>query len=114
MAGHETRQGPLELLVVDVAPEGRDLEHRLSEQIGVTLRDPDLDPQQVALTDAVVESARESGVTVWEQVAHSGEPIERLASLVALTDYAATYLALGLGLDPSVSRHVTELRDRTS
>ena len=80
----------------------------------LTLRDPDLDPQQVALTDAVVDSARESGVTVWEQVAHSGEPIERLASLVALTDYAATYLALGLGLDPSVSRHVTELRDRTS
>ena len=46
--------------------------------------------------------------------ARSGRPIERLASLVALTDFAATYLALGLGLDPSVSRHVTELRDRTS
>jgi len=80
----------------------------------LALRDPDLDLQQVALADAVVESARESDVTVWEQQAHSGEPIERLASLVALTDFAATYLALGLGLDPSVSRHVTELRDRTS
>jgi len=86
-----------------------------SPRLGLlTLRDPDLDPQQVALTDAVVASARESGVTVWEQLAHPGEPIERLASLVALTDYASTYLALGLGLDPSVSRHVTELRDRTS
>ena len=41
------------------------------------------------------------------------EPVERLASLVALTDFAATYLAIGLGLDPSVSRHVAELRDRT-
>ena len=40
-------------------------------------------------------------------------PIERLASLVALTDFAATYLALGLGLDPAVSRHVADLRDRT-
>lgn len=80
----------------------------------LALRDPDLDPQQVDLADAVVESARDSGVTVWEQQAHSGEPIERLASLVALTDFAATYLALGLGLDPSVSRHVAELRDRTS
>ena len=80
----------------------------------LALRDPDLAPQQVALADAVVESARESGVTVWEQQARSGQPIERLASLVALTDFAATYLALGLGLDPSVSRHVTELKDRTS
>ena len=80
----------------------------------LALRDPDLAPQQVALADAVVESARESGVTVWEQPARSGAPIERLASLVALTDFAATYLALGLGLDPSVSRHVTELKDRTS
>ena len=80
----------------------------------LALRDPDLEPQQVALADAVVESAREAGVTVWEQEAHSGQPIERLASLVALTDFACTYLALGLGLDPSVSRHVTELKDRTS
>ena len=80
----------------------------------LALRDPDLGPEQVALADAVVESARESGVTVWEQQARSGQPIERLASLVALTDFAATYLALGLGLDPSVSRHVTELKDRTS
>jgi glucose/mannose-6-phosphate isomerase len=80
----------------------------------LALRDPDLDREQVALADAVVASARDSGVTVWEQQARSGRPIERLASLVALTDFAATYLALGLGLDPSVSRHVTELRDRTS
>jgi glucose/mannose-6-phosphate isomerase len=80
----------------------------------LALRDPDLAPEQVALADAVVESAREAGVTVWEQQARSGQPIERLASLVALTDFASTYLALGLGLDPSVSRHVTELKDRTS
>ena len=80
----------------------------------LALRDPDLAREQVALADAVVASARDSGVTVWEQQARSGRPIERLASLVALTDFAATYLALGLGLDPSVSRHVTELRDRTS
>ena len=68
----------------------------------------------VALADAVVESAREAGVRVWEVEALAGHPIERLASLIAMTDYVATYLALGLGLDPAVSRHVTELRDRTS
>ncbi|KGN40855.1 SIS domain-containing protein [Knoellia aerolata] len=68
----------------------------------------------VDLAEAVAESARDAGVKVWEVEALAGHPIERLASLIAMTDYAATYLALGLGLDPAVSRHVTELRDRTS
>ena len=80
----------------------------------LALRDPDLPPDAVALADAVVASARDAGVAVSEQQARSGAPIERLASLVALTDFTATYLALGLGLDPSLSRHVAELRDRTS
>ncbi|MEO7270068.1 MAG: SIS domain-containing protein [Knoellia sp.] len=66
------------------------------------------------LAEAVAESARDAGVRVWEVEALGGHPIERLASLMAITDYAATYLALGLGLDPAVSRHVTDLRDRTS
>ena len=86
-----------------------------TQRLGLlALRDPDQTPDAVALADAVVASARESGISVFEKEARSGAPIERLASLVALTDFTATYLALGLGLDPSVSRHVTELRDRTS
>lgn len=86
----------------------------LLQRLGLlALRDPDQTPDAVALADAVVASARESGISVFEKEARSGAPIERLASLVALTDFTATYLALGLGLDPSVSRHVTE-RDRTS
>ena len=80
----------------------------------LALRDPDLDPSGTALADAVLASARDAGAVVVEQEAHTGAPIERLASLVALTDFAATYLALGLGLDPSVSRHVVDLSDRTS
>ncbi|QIM21437.1 phosphosugar isomerase [Phycicoccus sp. HDW14] len=80
----------------------------------LALRDPALGPAGASLAEAVLGSARESGVVVLEQEARAGHPVERLASLVALTDYAATYLALGLGLDPSVSRHVTDLRDRTS
>ena len=79
----------------------------------LALRDPDLELSARDLADAVVASAREAGATVLEQEARSGEPVERLASLVALTDFAATYLALGLGLDPAVSRHVADLRDRT-
>jgi hypothetical protein len=66
------------------------------------------------LADAVADSARDAGVKVWEVEALPGHPLERLASLIAITDYVATYLALGLGLDPAVSRHVTELRDRTT
>ena len=80
----------------------------------LALRDPDLDPADTALADAVLESARESGAVVLEQQARPGHPVERLASLMAVTDFAATYLALGLGLDPAVSRHVLDLRDRTS
>jgi glucose/mannose-6-phosphate isomerase len=80
----------------------------------LALRDPDLDPADTALADAVLDSARESGAVVLEQQARSGHPVERLASLMAVTDFTATYLALGLGLDPSTSRHVTDLRDRTS
>lgn len=66
-----------------------------------------------ALTDAVAVTAREAGVRVMEVAAGPGSPITRLAGLVATVDFAATYLALGLGLDPSVSPHVADLRDRT-
>jgi glucose/mannose-6-phosphate isomerase len=37
----------------------------------------------------------------------------RLAGQIAQTDFAATYLAIGLGLDPAVSAHLADLRDRT-
>ena len=66
-----------------------------------------------ALTDAVLTTAREAGVRVIEVRAEAGEPIVRLADHVAAVDFAATYLAIGLGLDPSVSPHVADLRDRT-
>ncbi|GAA1151720.1 SIS domain-containing protein [Ornithinicoccus hortensis] len=66
-----------------------------------------------ALTDAVFSTAREAGVRVMEAQAEAGQPITRLADHVATVDFTATYLALGLGLDPSVSPHVADLRDRT-
>lgn len=65
------------------------------------------------LADAVLASAREAGVRVEQVLAAGSSPLERWASLVGTTDFAATYLALGLGQDPAVSRGVTELRDRT-
>ncbi|MGL5865960.1 MAG: SIS domain-containing protein [Dermatophilaceae bacterium] len=80
----------------------------------LALRDPGLPAAERALADAVVGSARDAGAVVVEREARAGDAVARLASLVAHTDFAATYLGLGLGFDPAVSRHVTDLRDRTS
>lgn len=66
-----------------------------------------------ALADAVVAEARAAGCKVVESVASSGPPIARLAGQLAFVDYLATYLALGIGIDPSISPHVAQLRDRT-
>lgn len=66
------------------------------------------------LADAVAQTARDAGVRVSEHSSDPGHPLERLAGLVALTDFTATYLALGLGVDPGLSPQVAELRDRTS
>ena len=83
------------------------------------LRDAAPDPmtregmESAALSDAVAEAAREAGARVSEVTAMPGHPLTRLAGQLATTDFAATYLALGLGLDPAVSPHVTDLRRRT-
>lgn len=63
--------------------------------------------------DAVRVTAQEAGVRVSEVSAEAGHPLERFADLVALTDFAAVYLALASGLDPLTSPHVADLRDRT-
>lgn len=73
-------------------------------------------PQQadlVALADAVLTTADDAGVKVARVDATQGHPLTRLAGLMARTDFAATYLAVGLGVDPAVSRHITALRDHT-
>ncbi len=81
-------------------------------------------------TSAVLDIAERSGVKVSE-VSVGAEPppsegterlagvatasgLERLARLVARTDFAGTYLALGSGVDPAISPHVADLRDALS
>ncbi len=66
-----------------------------------------------SLAEAVTSAARDVGVRVSELTAQPGHPLTRLAGQIATTDFAATYLALGLGLDPAVSPHVADLRGRT-
>ncbi len=74
---------------------------------------PDLaEVERHNLAQAVVDAAREAGVRVMEVTAEPGAGLTRLAGLMALTDFTATYLALGLGLDPSTAPHVARLRDR--
>ncbi|WP_040155798.1 SIS domain-containing protein [Mobilicoccus massiliensis] len=65
-----------------------------------------------ALTDAVLATAEDTGVRVSTVVAEPGPPVVRLAGQIARIDFAATYLAIGSGLDPAESRHLHQLRDR--
>lgn len=69
--------------------------------------------ERQSVTDAVIATAQAAGVRVMESQAGAGEPVVQLADHIATVDFAATYLALGLGLDPSISPHVADLRDRT-
>jgi hypothetical protein len=72
-----------------------------------------VDGRTTSLADAVARTARDAGVKVSEHSTEAGHPLERLAGQVALTDFAAVYLALGLGMDPGLSPHVADLRDFT-
>ncbi|MBK7722808.1 MAG: phosphosugar isomerase [Austwickia sp.] len=65
------------------------------------------------LTEGVVQTAYDAGVKVATIQAEAGHPLTRLAEMIAYADFLATYLAIGFSIDPSVSRHITNLRDRT-
>lgn len=110
-------------------PEGELLERRGSPEPSTSgiFADPYLDAadfpplglwvltgaERESVTDAVIATAQEAGVRVMESQAGPGEPVVQLADHIATVDFASTYLALGLGLDPSISPHVADLRDRT-
>ncbi len=66
-----------------------------------------------ALAQAVLDTAEEAGVRPVTITAEPGPPLVRLAGLMSMTDFMTTYLAIGFGVDPAVSRHLTALRDHT-
>ncbi|GAA1278458.1 bifunctional glucose-6-phosphate/mannose-6-phosphate isomerase [Planotetraspora silvatica] len=76
----------------------------------VLLRDAEEQEQVVRNRTAAVGLAEDRGVPVSEVVADGVQPLERLASLIGLGDYAAVYAALGYGIDPESFSDVTELR----
>ena len=86
-------------------------------EIGLLLlRDPvpdaEDDPAEVErhnTAQSVADHAASAGVRVLEHTTRPGHDLERLAELVALTDYASTYLAIGHGLDPASAPGMNDL-----
>ena len=78
----------------------------------VLLRDLEEHPQVTRRADVSAELAKERDIPVLQLQAEGGAALSRLASLVGLTDYASTYLALLQGLDPTPVDAITALKDR--
>lgn len=70
---------------------------------------PEADVERHNTAQSVADHADASGVRVLEHTAGPGHDVERLAELVALTDFASTYLAIGHGLDPATAPGITGL-----
>jgi glucose/mannose-6-phosphate isomerase len=64
--------------------------------------------------DAVQALAERRGVRVSVVTAEGGSQLERLASLVAIPDFASVYLALAHGLDPMAVPAISELKELTN
>ena len=80
----------------------------------VLLRDGDEHPQTALRARVCVELARQRGIEVSQLLAEGGSPVERIASLVGLTDWASVYLALLEGTDPTPVDAITALKQRIS
>ena len=78
----------------------------------VLLRDTEEHAQTALRADVSAELAREREVPVVELRAEGDSSFARLASLVGLTDYASTYLALLQGTDPTPVDAITALKQR--
>jgi len=77
----------------------------------ILLRDLDEHPQVLRRVEASRLIAEVRGVAVSEMVAEGTSRLERLASLVAVPDFASTYLGLLYGLDPTPIAPIAELKD---
>jgi len=78
----------------------------------VLLRDTHEHPQVARRREESARIAAERGVEVTELAAAGDLPLERLASLVQLIDYAAVYLAIATGVDPTPVVAIQELKAR--
>lgn len=78
----------------------------------VVVRDSEEHPQVAKRRQTSVELAEARGVPVTEVAATGAHPLERLASLIGVLDYASVYLALLYGIDPSPVTAIDELKAR--
>ncbi len=78
----------------------------------VILADSQEHPQVARRRAASAELAVQRGIEVTELTAEGERPLERLASLVQLTDYAAVYLGIACGLDPGPVAVIGDLKER--
>jgi glucose/mannose-6-phosphate isomerase len=78
----------------------------------VLLRDTEEHPQVAKRREASARLARDRGVPVTELVAEGTHPLERIATLIALADYATVYLAIALGVDPTPVAAIQTLNAR--
>jgi glucose/mannose-6-phosphate isomerase len=77
----------------------------------VLLHDDD-DPSTANRVAASEELAASRGVPVTRLVSEGSSPLERLASLIGMVDYASVYLAIGQGVDPTPVAPIDELKAR--
>jgi glucose/mannose-6-phosphate isomerase len=78
----------------------------------ILLRDTHEHPQVARRREESARIAAERGIEVTELAAAGDLPLERLASLVQLLDYASVYLAIAIGVDPAPIAAIQELKAR--
>jgi glucose/mannose-6-phosphate isomerase len=78
----------------------------------ILLRDTQEHPQVARRREESARIAADRGIEVTELAASGDRPLERLASLVTLIDYAAVYLAIAIGIDPAPIAAIQELKAR--
>jgi glucose/mannose-6-phosphate isomerase len=78
----------------------------------VLLRDSEEHPQVTRRREESARLAADRGIEVTELTAEGSQPLERLASLVQLIDYATVYLGIASGIDPGPVAVISELKAR--
>ncbi|MEW2354178.1 bifunctional phosphoglucose/phosphomannose isomerase [Spirillospora sp. NPDC029432] len=78
----------------------------------VMLRDTAEHPQVARRREVTEELARARGIAVTEIAAEGEHPLERIATMIALSDYITVYLAIALGADPTPVSAIQELKAR--
>jgi hypothetical protein len=106
----------------DIFADPADFEENLTTRLRLVLlrdggltEDEETEPEPTEVeerrADAVQDIAERRGVRVSVLTAEGGSPLERLASLVAVPDFASLYLAIAHGLDPMAVPAMSELKE---